>query len=422
MLTLFLAKRFYKPHAPSEDQGKRRGAASSAIGIATAGVAVGLAVMLITICVVKGFQSEVQNTITGFASHIEVMDPRSYATPEAYPLVTSKQIVDEVKQAPGVVHVQRMSEKMGIFKTENDFTGMCLKGVASSDYDLSFLRAHIVEGQMPEFRDDTASNRIVISRLMAEKMGLKVGSKVYTYFFERTIKQRLFHVAAIYDTHMHQFDDTFVITDLYTVNRLNSWMTDQSSGLEVRLSSMDDIPAAHLWLNKHLGQKRDRNGNTYAATNIYENFRTASVLSWLRLLDFNIVVILVIMMCVSGFTMVSGLLILILERTSTIGILKALGATNTTMRHTFLWYASLIVVRGMVWGNVIGLGLAALQHYTGLFHLDPASYYVDAVPVEFNWLWIIGVNIVTLVITMLALIVPSFLVSTVQPAKAIQFD
>ena len=206
------------------------------------------------------------------------------------------------------------------------------------------------------------------------------------------------------------------------MNRLNNWLTDQSSGLEVRLSSMDLIPEAHRYLNAHLGARQDRNGNTYASTNIYENFRTSSVLSWLRLLDFNILVILVIMICVSGFTMISGLLILILERTTTIGVLKALGASNTTVRHTFLWYAALIILRGMVWGNVLGLGLAALQEKFGLFHLDPSSYYVDTVPVEFNWIWIAGINIVTLIITLLALIIPSYLVSTVQPAKAIQFD
>ena len=357
MLTLFLAKRFFKPRYSESEARQRRGASSSAIGIATAGVAVGLAVMLITICVVKGFQNEVRNTIVGFASHIEIMDPRSYATPEAYPLVTSPQMVNEVKKAPGVVHVQRVSEKMGIFKTENDFMGICLKGVASSDYDLSFLQRHIVEGKMPDLRDDRASNRIVISRLVANKLGLKVGSKVYSYFFERTIKQRLFKVAAIYDTHMQQFDNTFVITDLYTVNRLNNWLTDQSSGLEVRLSSMDLIPEAHRYLNAHLGARQDRNGNTYASTNIYENFRTSSVLSWLRLLDFNILVILVIMICVSGFTMISGLLILILERTTTIGVLKALGASNTTVRHTFLWYAALIILRAWCGAMCSGLGL-----------------------------------------------------------------
>lgn len=377
--------------------------------------------MILSVCVVKGFQREVSEKLVGFASHVEVLDMRSFSSPESFPIVTDAELLQKVGQTPGVAHVQRFSQKLGLFKTENDFAGVALKGVAQ-DYDLTFMRKHLVEGKMPDFRDDKATNQVVVSRMLANQLGLKVGDRVYSYYFSETIKQRRFSVAGIYDTHLQQFDKTFVLTDLYTVNKLNDWLPVQSSGLEVRLGNMEEVPLAQSWLASRIGGATDRQGGTYSVVSIHENPRTASMLSWLELLDFNVMVILLIMVCVAGFTMVSGLLILILERTSTIGVLKALGATNRRIRHVFLWFSVFIVGRGLVIGNVVGLVLMALQHYFQILRLDPETYYVDSVPVELNLWWILGINVASLVVTILALIVPSFLVSRVQPAKTIQFD
>lgn len=417
MLSFFLAKRFFR--ANGSDSGQR--ASTPAIRIATAGIAVGLAVMIVSVCVVKGFQHQVSDKLTGFASHLSILDIHSFGSPETYPVVTDSALIQQARQAPGVVKVQRVSQKIGIFKTQNDFSGVSLKGVAQ-DYDLSFMRQCLVEGKMPDFRDDRASNSIVVSRMLANKLGLKVGDRIYSYFFSQTIKQRRFTVAAIYDTHLKQFDNAYVLTDLYTVNKLNGWQADQSSGLEVQLASFDCLPVAQQWLAKHIGGHRDRMHRTYSVISIRENPQTASVLSWLGLLDFNVMVILIIMVCVAGFTMISGLLILILERTATIGVLKALGATNARVRHTFLWFAAFIVGRGILIGNLIGLGLMYVQWQWQPVRLNPDTYYIDAVPVELNLWWLLALNAATLCITMLALILPSLLVSRVQPAKAIQFD
>ena len=256
--------------------------------------------------------------------------------------------------------VQRVSEKMGIFKTKDDFAGMMLKGVAQ-DYDLSFMRSQLVEGELPEFRDDRSSNSIVISRMMAKQLGLKVGDRIYSYYFSDVVKQRRFKVAGIYETHLHQFDKTFVLTDLYTVNRLNNWLPEQSSGLEVHLHSYDELSTVQALLAQKLDHRADRYGRPYRVISIDQHPRTASVLAWLEMLDLNVMVILIIMICVSGITMISGLLILILERTSTIGVLKALGASNRRIRHTFLWFSSFLILRGMLIGNVLGLGLLGLQ-------------------------------------------------------------
>lgn len=421
MLTLFLAKRFFRPGTDGNDNQKHR-ASVPAIRIATAGIAVGIAVMIVSVCFVRGFQQEITAKLTGFASHIEITAPGAYSSPESSPLVTDSALTALVSQAPDVCSVQRVAEKLGIFKTETDFTGICLKGISTRDYDTTFLASCIVEGRMPAFSDEESSGRIAISRYLADRLNLKLGQKVYSYFFSNTIKQRRFEVAAIYETHLRQFDKTFVITDLHTVCRLNSWNENQTSGLEVRLNSMDNLNLAHTWLNHELSQRRDPNGVPYSIVNISENPRTATILPWLDLLNFNVVVILAIMMCVAGFSMISGLLILILERTNTIGLLKALGATNRRIRHTFLIYAAFIIGRGIIIGNIIGLLLVALQQAFHIVRLNPETYYVDTAPVAFDWLWIVGLNIVTLAITMLALLAPSHLASRVQPAKAMRFE
>ena len=417
MLSLFLAKRFFKE---TGRRGQRR-ASTPAIRIATAGIAVGLAVMIVSVCVVKGFQQQVSDKLTGFASHLTILDLGSFSSPETYPIATPQPLVDEVRQAPGVVRVQRVSQKLGIFKTHNDFAGVSLKGVAE-DYDLGFLRSCIVEGRVPQFGSQKGSDSIVVSRTLADKLGLRLGDRVFSYYFSQTIKQRRFTVAAIYDTHLKQFDGNIVWTDLYTVNRLNSWDADQSSMLEIHLGSMDELPGAQQWLSQRVGGRKDRMGRTYTVMSIRENPVTSSVLSWLDLLDFNVMAILVIMICVAGFTMISGLLILILERTVSIGLLKALGLSDGRVRHTFLWFAGFIVVRGLLWGNLIGLGLIFLQWQFGIVRLNPETYYLDVVPVSFNVLWLVGLNLATLVVTMLALILPSHLAARVQPAKVIRFD
>lgn len=416
-LSYFLARRFFR----YDEASKGHHASTPAIRIATAGIAVGIAVMVVAVCVVSGYKTEVSNRLVGFASHLEVMDIKSLNTPERWPVVTDNSLIESVKHTPEVARADRYSLKMGIVKTEHDFAGVVLKGVGQ-EYDLNFMRCNVIKGTIPELRDDKSSGSVVISRILAEQLGLSVGDDVYCYFFSQVIKQRKLRVAAIYDTHMRQFDRSFVLTDIYTVNRLNGWGSDQSTGLEVRLHSMDDLPVAQFSLSHRIGGKKDRLGNAYSVVSIRENPRTASVLSWLELLDFNVMVILVIMVGIAGFTMISGLLILILERTATIGILKALGATNTRIRHTFLWLAALIVGKGLLWGNVIGLLIVALQKWLNLIPLDAEKYYVESVPVNFDILWIVGVNMASLVVTMLALLLPSLMVSRVQPAKAIQFD
>ena len=394
-----------------------------AVHIATAGVAVGLAVMILSVCLVKGFQGEVAAKLAGFASHIEVLDLNSQTDADNHPITADAALMDVVKKTTQAETVQRVSVKIGVMKTHDDFSGIMLKGIGK-EYDKKFIRSCMVEGKFPDFGNNAdAINQIVLSRQIAEMLHLKVGDKVYVYFFTNTIKQRRFEIAGIYETHLQQFDKNFVWTDLQTINQLNDWGEEQCSLLEVKLQNFDDLDER----TAKLGDAVTAYKNTHQITNlsvmsIRDNPRTRPVLSWLELLDLNVMVILVIMLCVAGVTMVSGLLILILERTTTIGVLKALGASNRRIRRIFLVYAGHILVRGMVIGNVFAFLLALLQSQFHLVRLDPATYYVDAVPLAYDPVWLIGINLATLLITLLTLVLPAFIVSVVQPAKTIRFD
>ena len=377
--------------------------------------------MIISISVVKGFQQEISNKLTGFSSHLMVLNDSSFASPQSYPIVTDAQLLQQIRQTPGVAHVQRVSQKMGILKTDSAYQTISLKGIGE-EYDLRFMRQHIVEGKIPKWDGKQVSNQIVISQTQAQNLGLKVGQKVYAYFFEQTIKMRRLEVVGIYNTNMPHFDRHFVLTDIATVRQLNKWAQDQSSMLEIYVNDFSNLDHVQTLIGKQINGQTDRNGSAYSTLSVKEHPYTASAFSWLEVLNLNVWVILVLMMGVAGFTMISGLLILILERTRTIGVLKAMGATGSRIRHTFIIYASLIVVKGLAWGNLIGLGLILSQQWWGWVQLDPENYYVSAAPVLINGWWILGLNVATLIVTVLSLIVPSFVIAHIQPAKAIQYE
>lgn len=416
-LAWFLALRFYK-HAGRDSDRK---ASLLAIRIATAGVALGLAVMIISVCVVKGFQTEIRAKLAGFAAHLEVLDERSFSSPESYPIVTDQTLMSKIKTVPGITRVQRVSEKMGILKTNDAFQTILLKGVGA-DFDTTFLRQCVVEGRLPRFAKEGGTDEVMISQQVARTLGLKRGDRVYAYFVSDAIRLRRFTIVGIYATNLSQFDERMIWTDRHTVNKLNDWDPEQSSALEIFLTEPEKTDVVQADINRLVGGMDDGRGGVYDTMSLSENPTTAAVMQWLSLLDFNVLVILALMLGVAGFTTISGLLILVLERTRTIGILKSLGASNTRIRRVFLTYATLIVAKGLLWGNILGVGIVLLQRYFGWVKLDPATYYVSEVPVEINFWWIVGLNVATLVISVLALIVPSFMISRIQPAKAIRYE
>jgi len=413
MFTWYVAKRLFS-------QGGSSGRASRlATGIATFGVAIGLAVMLVSVAIVLGFQKEVQDKVLGFGAHIKVLNFKSLGQQEFSPIVIDDSITSRLSAIPNVASVARFCIKPGMLKTDANFRGIAIQGVGQ-DYDQSFIRSHLVKGEMPEFNDSVSSGRLVLSQRLAREMQVDVGQTVYAYFFEQTIRARKFTVAGIYRTNLTDFDNHFAYTDLCTIHRLLGWDSQQYAGAEIRLKDFDRLEETLQAVVNEVNHKQDAYGSYYSSISI--RMEHPQIFAWLRLLDMDIAVILILMICVSIFTTVSGLLIIILERTNFIGMMKALGARNRQVRHLFLGLAMLIIVRGIVIGNIVAFALILLQKYTGFVTLDPEVYYVEAVPVMVNWLWVALIDIGTFVISALAMIVPSFVVSNITPAKSIRFE
>ncbi len=410
---LFIARRIFG------DNGDKRKVSRPAIRIATAGVAIGLTVMIISVSVVIGFKHTIRDKVVGFGSHITVANFMSLQNGEQYPICTNDSLIKTIKHIDGVSHVQRFAMKQGILKTNTDFLGVMLKGIGP-DYDTTFIHNNMVSGHLPKFSDTASHNQLVISKTMADKLKLKVGDRIFTYFINNDVRIRRFTVAGIYKTNLSRFDEIIAFTDLYTAVKLNGWELDQSNGLELSLYDFEELSIVSDRVAQQVNRTIDNYGETYSSETIKD--ANPQIFSWLNLLDLNVWIILGLMICVAGFTMISGLLIIILERTNMIGLMKALGAKNRTIRHTFLWFATFIIGRGLIIGNMLGIGLTLLQHFTGLIKLNPQTYYVSTVPVEISPLLIILINLATLLISILVLIVPSYLVSHIHPAKSMHYE
>ena len=413
---LFIARRIYSNQI--NDQQK---VSKPAIRIATIGVAIGLAVMIISVCVVLGFKHTIRDKVVGFGSHIQIAN--FYALQSSVPdqsIVIGDSMLNVLKGIKGVEHVQRFAIKQGILKTNDDFLGVAFKGVDES-FDTTFIHNNMVEGSIPQFSSNKSSNKILISKTMADKLRTKCGDRIYAYFISSSgVRARKFTITGIYQTNLSQYDKTICFCDLYTAVKLNNFRDGQVSGAELTVADFDKLDETADIIVHKVNRTTDRYGETYSSKTIREI--SPQIFSWLDLLDLNVWIILAIMTAVAVVTMISGLLIIILERTTMIGILKALGARNKTVRHTFLWFAAFIIGKGLLIGNALGIGLVVLQHFTGFARLDPSTYYVDTVPVEINWLFIVALNIATMLIAMFVLIAPSFLISHIHPARSMRYE
>lgn len=412
-LSLFLARRIYR----DTDGGKQ--VSRPAVLIAMLGIAIGLAVMIISVTVVIGFKSEVRNKVIGFGSHIQISNLDAVSSYETRPVVVNDSLMQALARNPEIKHVQRYSTKPGMIKTDEAFQGMVLKGVGP-EFDADFFREHLLEGEMPVFSDTASTNQALISKALASKLKLKLGDKIYTYYIQNDVRARRLTIAGIYQTNFSEYDNLFLITDLYTVNKLNKWLPGQVSGAELQVSDYDRLEDVTYGIATELDNLTDAYGGTYFVRNIEQ--LNPQIFAWLDLLDLNVWVILLLMVGVAGFTMISGLLIIIIERTNMIGILKALGANNFTIRKVFLWFSVFLIGKGMLWGNAIGLLFCVLQSQFGIFKLDPETYYVDTVPVAFNvWLFLL-INVGTLSVAVLMLLGPSFLITKINPASSMRYE
>jgi lipoprotein-releasing system permease protein len=384
-----------------------------AIRVALAGMIVGVMVMILTVCVVVGFKQTITNKVAGFGAHIQVVSFDNNNTYDMQPIVVPDSMIGQLSTYPHVVKVAPFITKPGMLKTDSAFHGIVLKG---TDY-WGFFGRTIVEGTIP-----TKPQEIIISRPVARSLGLAVGEAINAYFVDETnVRARRYTISGLYETGFGQFDDLFVVTDLRDARRLQGWEADTYSGVEILVDDLRYLDETADEIYFATVNKLDEDGyNVYYVQTLHE--QNPAIFAWLDLLDMNVVVIIILMLLVAGFNIVSGLIILILDGVQLIGTLKALGADNRFVRRIFLTQASLLIGKGVLYGNCLGFVLASLQYKFHLVPLEAATYYVDYVPIAFPWGWILAINILTIVVSLLILLLPSMIVAKISPAKVMHFE
>lgn len=408
----FIAKRIHF------QQGKKN-VSRPAVRIAITGIALGLAVMIIAVAVVIGFKQEIRNKTIGFGGHIQITNFDSNNTYEMQPIDADEALIQKLSAIPNVRHVQHFVTKPGIIKTTDQFQGIVLKGV-DAGFNWNFFRSNLIDGKIPRISSDSLTNDIIISKQLSDLLGLKTGDSFFTYFIQEQIRARKFKISGIYSTNFAEYDKLFLITDLRHVQQLNNWDSTQYSGIEILINNFDKLDETANDVYAATSNRFNEEGNALYTQTIKQI--SPNIYGWLDLLDMNVWVILFLMLSVAGFNMISGLLILILERTNMIGILKSIGAQNWSIRKIFLYHSFFLIGKGMLIGNLIGLLLCALQYFTHIVPLDPEAYYVSYVPVTFNWLYLILLNVGTLIASILMMIGPSYLITKISPAKIIRYE
>ncbi|MDR2806501.1 MAG: ABC transporter permease, partial [Dysgonamonadaceae bacterium] len=390
-----------------------------AIRIAIASMALGLAVMILSVTIVIGFKKEVRNKVIGFGSHIQITHFDSNISYETHPIAISDTLLDELRAIPNIRHIQAFATKPAIIKTDNDFQGVVLKGV-DEHFDWDFFQRNLKDGKVLNLRPDSTSNNVLISSIIADKLNLKTGDSFVCYFIQDPPRARKYVIAGIYQTHFADYDKLFILGDIRQIRRLSDWDDDMASGLELLVNDYNQLDATFETAYFDLSTQTDRLGNHYYPRSIRQ--LNPMIFAWLDVLDTNVVVILLLMALVAGFSMISGLLIIILERANMIGILKAMGENNTGIRKIFLYVSAFLIGKGLLWGNLIALTICIVQKQTGILKLNPEVYYVPEVPVELNIWSLLLINLGTFLVTLLMLIGPSYLVAKISPAKTIRFE
>jgi len=397
----------------------RRSFSRSIVAIATFAIALGLTVMIVAVAIVTGFKKEISDKVTGFGAHIQILNLDSNLSYETVPVSGDLQSLDQVRALDGVKNVQPFAIKAGIIKTGEEIYGAVLKGV-DRQYDWGFIESHLVEGSVIRVSDSVRSSQVVISRNTASLLKLGVGDQFTMYFIQDPPRARTFTIEGIYSTSLEEFDRLYIYADIKQVQRLNDWHEGQVSGYEVLLEDMGALSETAEEVRDLVAFDFMADGSRLKVETIEEKY--TQIFDWLNLQDMNVVVLILLMLIVAGFNMISGLLILILERTNMIGILKALGTTNASVRKIFLYQSGYLTLVGLLWGNLIGLALCLAQKYLGLISLDPSSYYLDTVPINLNALHILLLNLGTMAITLLFLLLPSMIIARISPDKSIRFN
>ena len=387
--------------------------------IAIIGIAMGLAVMILAVSILTGFKKQIREKVVGFGSHIQIMNFDSNISFETIPISDTQGFVPKIKQIPGISNLQVFATKAGIIKTNEEIQGVVLKGIGS-DFDWSYFSSNMVDGSVFTVTDTGRSDKVIISKKISDMLKLKTGDSFAMHFIQDPPRSRKFTISGIYETSLEEFDKIYVFCDIGHIKRLNGWNDDQVSGFEIFIDDFDQLDEMTMAVRDAIGYKITEEETKFKVTNI--RIKYPQIFYWLNFQDINVIIIIFLMLIVAGFNMISGLLILILEKTNMIGILKALGSENNTIRSVFLYQAAYLIGKGLLWGNLIGIGLAFFQLKTGIISLDASSYYIKTVPVNLELSHILLLNAGTMVSIIIMLLVPSKLISRITPVKAIRYD
>lgn len=387
--------------------------------IAIIGIAMGLAVMILAVSILTGFKQQIREKVVGFGSHIQIMNFDSNISFETTPISDTQEFVPKIKLIPGIRHVEVFATKAGIIKTDKAIQGVVLKGIGS-DFDWGYFSSNMVDGSVFTVSDTGRTDKVIISKKISDMLSLKKGDSFAMHFIQDPPRMRKFTICGIYETSLEEFDKLFVFCDIGHIKRLNGWEDDQVSGFEIFIDDFDKLDEMTLAVLDVIGYKIIEDETKFKVTNIRTKY--PQIFDWLNFQDINVIIIILLMLIVAGFNMISGLLILILEKTNMIGILKALGSDDTTIRKVFLYQAAYLIGKGLFWGNIIGVGLALLQLKTGVITLDPSSYYIKTVPVNLDLIHVLLLNGGTMFAIVIMLLVPSQLISRITPVKAIKYD
>ncbi len=393
------------------------------VNIAIIAIALGLAVMIIAVSVILGFKSTISEQIFGFSSHLEIVNFDSNNSFESNPIAADSSLEMDLRNEENVTHIQVYATKPAIIKVNNTARGIIVKGINNS-FDWNFIQKHLVAGELLSFSADTTTDDVVISKTLADLLQLSVGDKFPTSFVpndaNKKVRKRVFVVKGIYETHLNEIDDRFILADIRHIQNLNNWTSDQCTGYEVFLKDYKDLEFQKEYIQGIVGFDVSPDLQKLRVVSLQE--KMPQIFDWLSLLDMNAWLIIVLMIMVAGMNMITGLLVIILEKTQLIGILKALGAKNVSIRKIFVYVGSLLIGKGLLWGNIVGVGLCLIQHFFHPFVLNPEVYFMSFVPIKLSALHIVALNVVTFALTSLMLILPSVLITKISPSEAIRFD
>jgi lipoprotein-releasing system permease protein len=390
------------------------------IRISIIGIALSLAVMIVSVAIVTGFKKEISHKIIGFGSHIQIINYDNNNSFETNPVPKDLVFMPLLKSLPGVRHIQSFVTKPGIIKTRTDIEGAIAKGVGS-DFDWTFFKQNLVEGSTFKVNDYVKTDKVLISKYFADALKLKTGDRFAMYFIDQQPRARTFTVSGIYRTSLVEFDKQFILVDIGHLQELNDWdKRHYITGFEILIRDFSDLDRVTRQVFNIAGVGFNPDGSKLRVISIRERY--PQIFDWLGLIDKNVWVLLGLMLIVSAFNMISGLLIIILDRTTMIGVLKSLGMNNQGIRNIFLFQSSYLMIKGLFWGNLVGIGLCLLQYHFRFITLNPESYFLEYVPINLNFSYLVMLNLGTLFITLIVLLLPSLVISKIDPSRTIRFD